>query len=224
MTRAIAPHPPEGIVQPPYTAEEYLEREVRADRRHEYIDGEIVPMAGSSFDHNRIVLNLAGALNFSLPYPPYDVFAENIRLWIPKKRFFTYPDIAIARGELQLYEGRNDTMTNPLLIAEVLSRSTRSYDKDEKFAAYRTIPSFREYLLIDQYAPHVEQYVKTDGGKWTFCEYDGTDATLVLETVPFKTSLADLYKKVDFTAETPDAESEETPAEIPANETTSEEA
>ena len=165
-------------------------------------------MAGGTPNHARLIARLVGALDSVLTRPPYDVFGENLRLWIPKHRIYTYPDITIVRGALQFQTGRNDTITNPLLIAEVLSRSTRSYDKDEKFAAYRTIPSFREYLLIDQYAPHVEQYVKTDGGKWTFCEYDGTDATLVLETVPFEIALADLYKKVDFTAEAPNAESD----------------
>ena len=188
--------------------EEYLEREIRAEQRSEYIDGEIIPMAGGTPNHARLIARLVGALDNALTRPPYDVFGENLRLWIPDRHIYTYPDVIVVGGELKFQTGRNDTITNPLLVAEVLSRSTRSYDKDEKFAAYRTIPSFREYLLVDQYAPHVEQYAKTEDGKWLFCEYDGTDATIALENIPFQISLADLYKKVDFAAKAPELEDE----------------
>ncbi|MGL4499898.1 MAG: Uma2 family endonuclease, partial [Planktothrix sp.] len=103
---------------------------------------------------------------------------------------------------------RKDTVTNPIVIAEVLSQSTRSYDKDEKFAAYRTIPSFREYLLIDQYNAHVEHYTKTEDQAWLFREYDGLEATVSFQSFDFSLSLADLYDKVDFAGEEVKVESE----------------
>lgn len=145
-----------------YTPEEYIEFEGNSKERHEYINGEIVPMTGGTPNHNQILLNLSGALNFALKRQPYRAFVAEQRLWIPRKRIYTYPDVMAVQGELQFQAGRRDTIINPVLIAEVLSASTRSYDKDEKFAAYRTIPSFQEYLMIDQYTMHVEQYFKSD--------------------------------------------------------------
>ncbi len=81
----------------------------------------------------------------------------------------------VVTGELEFLEGRRDTITNPLMIVEVLSKSTKNYDRDEKFAAYRTIPNFQEYLLIEQYTMHVEQYSKTDNNRWTFSEYEDSE-------------------------------------------------
>jgi Uma2 family endonuclease len=184
-----------------YTPEEYLELEVNAEERHEYINGEIVLMPGGMPNHNRITGNLYAALNFALKRQLYDVFITDQRLWIPRKRLYTYPDVMIIQGELQLQEGRKDTLTNPMMIAEVLSNSTEAYDRSGKFAAYRTIPSFQEYVLIDQYDRHVEQYYKTEPRKWIFSEYDGEEAILSLNSVLFEISLADLYDKVDFEAE-----------------------
>jgi Uma2 family endonuclease len=184
-----------------YSPEDYLELEVNAEERHEFIDGEVILMPGGTQNHNRIAGNLYAALNFAFKRQPYEVFFTDQRLWIPKRRIYTYPDVMVVQGELQLQEGRKDTITNPILIAEVLSESTRSYDKDSKFAAYRTIPSFQEYLLIDQSTLHVEQYYKTEPNKWIFAEYDGEETVLALATVPFQITLADLYDKVDWQPE-----------------------
>ncbi|PSB19643.1 Uma2 family endonuclease [Phormidesmis priestleyi ULC007] len=184
-----------------YTLEEYLELEANSEERHEYMDGETILMPGGLPNHNRIAGNFYAALNFALKRQPYDVFITDQRLWIPRKRIYTYPDVMIIQGELQLQEGRRDTLTNPIMIAEVLSNSTEAYDRSGKFAAYRTIPSFQEYVLIDQYDRHVEQYYKTEPRKWIFSEYDGAEAILSLNSVPFEIALADLYDKVDFEAE-----------------------
>lgn len=181
-----------------YSPEEYLEIEVKSEERHEYIDGQIIPMTGGTPNHNQIALNLSGTLNFALKRQPYRVFVTDQRLWIPQKRINTYPDVMVVAGELEFQEGRKDTLTNPIMIAEVLSKSTKSYDRDEKFAAYRTIPSFQEYLLIDQYTMHVEQYSKTDNNRWIFTEYEDADVTISLASIYFEISLAEIYDKVDF--------------------------
>lgn len=184
-----------------YSPEEYLEIEVNSEERHEYIDGQIIPMTGGTPNHNQIALNLGGALNFALKRQPYRVFVTDLRLWIPKKRVYTYPDVMVVNSPLEFVEGRKDTITNPLMIAEILSKSTKAYDRDEKFAAYRTIPSFGEYILIDQYTMHVEQYCKTDNNKWIFSEYEDGDVMLSLASVSFQIVLADIYDNVDFDAE-----------------------
>jgi len=181
-----------------YTDEEYLEFEVNSEERHEYINGEIALMTGGTPNHNKIAGNFYAALNFALKRQPYDVFFTDQRLWIPRKRIYTYPDVMVVQGELQLQEGRRDTITNPLVIAEVLSASTRSYDKDAKFTAYRTIPSFQEYLLIDQYTMHIEQYFKTEQKRWIFSEYDDANEIVSLNSLSFQITLADIYDKVEF--------------------------
>jgi Uma2 family endonuclease len=181
-----------------YTPEEYLEFEVNSEERHEYINGEIALMAGGTPNHNKIAGNFYAALNFALKRQPYDVFFTDQRLWIPRKRIYTYPDVMVVSGELQLQAGRRDTITNPLMIAEVLSASTRSYDKDAKFATYRSIPNFQEYLLIDQYTMHIEHYFKTEQKRWVFAEYDDVDETVSLNSLSFQITLADIYDKVEF--------------------------
>ncbi|MGB0562490.1 MAG: Uma2 family endonuclease [Spirulinaceae cyanobacterium] len=198
----IAQPPAQIPVQPPasrrYTPAEYLDQETQADRRHQYIDGEIVPMTGGTPDHNQILLNLAGALNFSLAQQPYRVFAADQRLWIPQAQIYTYPDIMVVEGELAYQTGRRDTLTNPLLIVEVLSPSTSNYDRGGKFAAYRSIPNFVEYILIDQSSAHVEHYVKTGLKQWLLQEYDGLDSTLIFSNLEFSIQLRTLYNKVQL--------------------------
>ncbi|BAY79143.1 hypothetical protein NIES25_56260 (plasmid) [Nostoc linckia NIES-25] len=181
-----------------YSPAEYLELEVNSEYRNEYIDGQIIPMTGRTPNHNQIAGNFYAALNFALKRQPYRVFVAEQRLWIPKKRIHTYPDVMVVAGSLEFAEGRTDTITNPLMIAEVLSKSTRSYDVDEKFAAYRSIANFQEYVLIDQYKKHVEHYYKTDAKKWIFSEYEDENSVLTLSSIQFEISLLDIYDKVDF--------------------------
>ncbi|MEG3437895.1 Uma2 family endonuclease [Pannus brasiliensis CCIBt3594] len=181
-----------------YSPEEYLEFEENSEERHEYIAGEIRLMTGGTPNHNKVAGNLYASLNFALKRQPYEVFMAELRLWIPEKRIHTYPDVMVISPPLEYAENRRDTVTDPLLIGEVLSRSTRNYDRGDKFIAYRTIPSFQEYILIDQYSPHVEHYRKTEPNQWIFTEYDGLDAVLSLSSVSLQIELADLYDKVNF--------------------------
>ncbi len=132
-----------------YTPDEYLDFEVNSETQHEYINGEIIPLTGGTPEHNEIVSILNAALRVALKGKPYSIFIADRRLWIPKRDLYTYPDVMVAPRPLQRQQGRTDTITNPLMIAEVLSKSTKSYDRDEKFSAYRTMPSFQEYLLVD---------------------------------------------------------------------------
>ncbi|NJL63390.1 MAG: Uma2 family endonuclease [Methylacidiphilales bacterium] len=181
-----------------YSPEEYLEVEVNSQERNDYIDGRIILMAGGTPNHNQIAGNFYAGLNFTLKRQPFRVFVTDQRLWIPDKKIFTYPDVMVVAKPIELQEGRRDTIINPVMIAEVLSNSTKSNDRDEKFAAYRTISSFKEYILIDQYTMHVEQYSKTDNNKWIFSEYENENETISLTSIPFEIPLADIYDNVDF--------------------------
>ncbi|NJM47577.1 MAG: Uma2 family endonuclease [Alkalinema sp. RU_4_3] len=181
-----------------YSPEEYLEMEVLSEERHEYRDGEIVLMTGAMPNHNRITRNLCTAMTLGLRGKSCEVFVADQRLWIPKKRLHTYPDVMVIDGKLQFQKGRKDTVTNPLLIVEVLSNSTAEYDRGDKFLAYRSIPGFQEYLLVSQYGQQIEHYVKRSEKKWDFQSYDGTDTVVRLETVGVEMAIADIYDKVEF--------------------------
>ncbi len=181
-----------------YSLEEYLSLEVDSEEKHEYINGEIISMTGGTPNHNKITGNFYAALNFALKHQPYDVFITDQRLWIPTEKIYTYPDVMVIEGELQFQEGRRDTLTNPLMISEVLSTSTEGFDRGKKFAAYRTIPTFKEYILIDQYTMQVEQFTQTESGQWLLSEHRGEDSKLSLKFIHFEITLADLYDKVNF--------------------------
>ncbi|RCJ28340.1 hypothetical protein A6S26_12485 [Nostoc sp. ATCC 43529] len=181
-----------------YTPEEYLELEEAADYKSEYIDGQIIPMAGGTVNHNQIALNLSTELNFAFKKQNYRVFMGDVRLWILQKRTYTYPDVMILAGEPEFFNNRKDIILNPQIIVEVLSKSTKGYDREDKFQTYRTISTFQEYLLIDQTRIHVDQFSKTGKKQWTLREYDEEDEAIALTTVPFEISLQDLYNKVDF--------------------------
>lgn len=181
-----------------YSPEEYLELEVASEIRHEYFDGEIIPMTGGSANHNRIVRNLTSALDVALEDQDYEVFVADLRVWIPSKKLFTYPDLMVVAGDLEFLENRTDTIVNPRLIVEVLSDSTKGYDRGEKFESYRTLASFQEYVLIDQYKTHVEHFSKTANKQWSFTEFDELNDTLAFATVPFQIALSAIYRKVSF--------------------------
>lgn len=198
-----AENPTKSTVEPPlrYSLEEYLEMEVRSADRHEYRDGEIVLMTGATPNHNRITRNLCTTMTVSLQGRSLEVFVADQRLWIAQTKLYTYPDIMVIEGDLELQSGRKDTVMNPILIIEVLSKSTQTYDRGDKFAAYRTIPGFQEYMLVDQYSQHIEHYVKTSAKKWDFQEYDATDQMVPLRSINLELPIAYIYDKVEFIAE-----------------------
>lgn len=181
-----------------YTAEEYLELEIASETRNEYRNGYIVPMTGGTPEHNRISGNLYIALSLGSKQRPFEVFHADQRLWIPSVNLYMYPDVMVLPKPLELQTGRRDTVMNPCFIAEVLSRSTQNYDRGEKFMAYRTIPTFQEYLLIDQYRIHIEHHVKTAVNQWLFSEYDDPSVTLSFSTLDIQVQIADLYESIDF--------------------------
>ncbi|MDB9372874.1 Uma2 family endonuclease [Nodularia sphaerocarpa] len=189
------------VVQTPprqYSIEEYLAQEETAEYRSEYRNGEILPMAGGSINHNRIIRNLSRLLELSLQEQPYEVFLSDLRLWIPHYREYTYPDILIIKDEAIFAEGRTDTVLNPSIIFEVLSKSTSSRDRGDKFTYYRSIPELQEYILIDQYQIHIEQFSKTPEGNWLLRESDNQDGTLTLAAANCQIPHRQIYERVKF--------------------------
>ncbi|NJL82093.1 MAG: Uma2 family endonuclease [Chloroflexaceae bacterium] len=188
-----------------FTAQEYLAQEVHSHLRHEYRNSKIIPMTGGTPAHNEITATLIFLLKLALREQPYSIFVSDQRLWIPERNQYTYPDIMVTPRPIALQPGRKDTVTSPILIAEVLSQSTRAYDRDQKFAAYRRIASFREYLLIEQDQPKVEQYVKQAEHQWLFTEHQGLETTFSLQSFdsPIPLALSELYEAINFQPEEP---------------------
>ena len=188
----------QAVEQKTYTPNEYFELELASETRSEYCDRAIIPMTGGTPDHNELAINLAALFKSALRCKPYRIFATDQRLWVPNRNLYTYPDVMIAEKPLQLQTGRTDTVINPCLLAELLSKSTQGYDRGEKFAAYRTIESFREYFLIDQHKIHVEHYVKTAANQWLLSEYDDPNVILSLSTFDAQIEIIALYENIDI--------------------------
>lgn len=181
-----------------YTAEEYLVLEVESDTRSEFRDGEIVPMTGGTPAHNEIAGSFFFLLKAAPRRQPYSIFMTDQRLWVPGANLHTYPDVMLMPRPPVLKPGRKDTVMDAVLMAEVLSDSTEAYDRNKKFEHYRTIETFQEYVLIDQYRPHVECYEKQAANQWLFTEYSGLEAIFTLSSVGIEIALADLYEAVEF--------------------------
>ncbi len=181
-----------------YTPEEYLQLEEQAEYKSEYRDGEIIPMTGGTTNHNEISLNLVTNLRFSLKKQNYRVYMADVRLWIPRYRLYTYPDVMLIKGEPIYADRGTTTVTNPVMITEVLSPSTQNYDQGDKFTYYRSIPEMKEYILISQQKYHVIQYTKTEAGKWLLSEYETEDALIQLGSLDLELKLSEIYTGVDF--------------------------
>ncbi len=180
-----------------YTPEEYLALEEKAEEKHEYINGEIIPMAGGTINHNQIAGNIYANLKFLLKGQKYRIFIGDVRLWIPRNNQYTYPDVMVISGEPIFHKG-NTTITNPLLVMEVLSQSTQDYDRGTKFTYYRSIPELQEYILIDQYSCKIEHFSKNNQGQWLLKEYETQEETIFLECLNLQLNISDIYEQVKF--------------------------
>ncbi|MGK7921557.1 MAG: Uma2 family endonuclease [Trichodesmium sp.] len=184
-----------------YTPEEYLELEKKAEYKHEYRDGKIILITGGTTNHNKITGNFSFYFKLAKRGENYEIFMGDVRLWVEDYRLYTYPDFMVISGEIIYHGSGITTVTNPLLIVEVLSKSTKDYDRGDKFKYYRSIPSLKEYIMIDQYSFHVEQFAKNYEGKWVLTEYDSEAVELKLESIDFQIGLKDIYEGINFDVE-----------------------
>lgn len=189
-----------SLPKPRHTPQEYLVLERTADTKHEYFNGKITAMGGASFWHVLIVTNLVTELGSQLKKGPYRVYSSALRLKVEATGLYTYPDIVAVCDAPEFSDEQKDTLLNPVLIVEVLSESTRDYDRGGKFEQYRTIASFTEYLLVAQERPHVEHYVRQSDGSWVLHETNRLEDTIQLKAVPCSLRIADLYSKIDFSS------------------------
>lgn len=180
--------------------EEYLEREEKALTKNEYRAGEIVAMAGASPNHIELMFSLGSELRALAKPKGCRLYGADLRLRIERADIYTYPDLAVACGSPRFNSDRPPALLNPVLIAEVLSASTQDYDRGEKFAHYRTIPSFREYLLVSADEARVEHYWRDDpdAAIWHFEDVRGRDVSLRIRTLEADLSLARVYELIEF--------------------------
>src|SRR5580704_6793721 len=176
----------------PLSEEEYLRLEREAEYKSEFHDGQMFAMAGGSPNHAYLSAEVTVILGRQRP-PGCRVFSSDLRIKVARAGLYTYADCTVICGELQLHGDQKDAVLNPLLIVEVLSPSTEAYDRGKKFELYRTIESFREYLLVHQDRRHVEYYSKQDDGSWLLREHSGEDATVAIARLNVQIPLADLY-------------------------------
>jgi len=180
------------------TPDEYLAAERLSEYRSEYLDGGVYPMTGGTANHIRIVANLTRGLLNQLHDRDCDVFPTEMRVRLQQSRKFFYPDVVVVCGELQYHDDRKDIILNPDFVVEVLSPSTEAFDRGAKFEAYRTVESLKEYVLVSQEKPLVEQYVRNGDGKWTFTAAEGLESSIALSSIECTLNLSAVYKRVDF--------------------------
>ena len=180
-----------------YSLDDYRRFEAESVERHEYRDGEVVTMTGGSATHNKIVLAIVSWLLNQLD-SKYEVFASDLRLWLPQYNRATYPDVMVVEGEPVFQEQRRDEILNPTLIVEVLSPSTAAYDRGDKFRRYRSIPSFAEYLLVSQGEPYIEQFSRRDEGVWEFRALEGLEGAIGLPRFDVELPVEEIYRRVRF--------------------------
>jgi len=185
--------------KPHLSFDEWLEGErASLEGRSEYVAGEVFAMTGASVEHNAIVGNILGQLWTQMKGRPCHVYANDLKVRIRTADAGKYPDLIALCGEHEFQDGRRDVLLNPSLICEVLSDSTEAYDRGNKFAIYRQIPSLREYLLVSQHRVLVELYSRGDDGRWTLFDYSALTDSVPLASVGCTLALAEIYDKVEL--------------------------
>ena len=181
-----------------FTPTEYLAMEEVADYKSEFFNGEIFAMSGGTPDHSTVAVNMTIALGTRLASRPCRVFNSDMRLNVERNGLYTYPDVMVICGKIELVKRRNDTVTNPVLIVEVLSESTRDYDRGMKFNMYKQVPSLQEYVVVESENPRVECYRRGADDQWVVEMIDDTSATVRLASVACEISISEIYRKVSW--------------------------
>lgn len=183
---------------PHLTVEQYLGIERANEFRSEYLKGEMFAMSGASTNHVRIVRNTLRQLDEQLDNSACEVFATDHRVYSEAADVLTYPDIVVACPPYQYHDKQFDTFTDVTVIIEVLSPSTKNYDRGEKFLFYRAMPSFCEYVLLAQDTIRAEHHTRQPDGSWLFREYTAASDVIALQSISCQLRLETLYKRVAF--------------------------
>ena len=180
------------------TVEEYYKLEESATQKHEFNHGKLTPMPGGSISHNRIKGNIFFSLkSFSKQVDKaIEVLDSDQKIYVPDYDSHVYSDTCVIIGKPKLLSKAKQAVTNPALIVEVLSDSTGRYDRGQKFLKYKSLPSFAEYVLIEQDMPMVDVITKKEDN-WIIKTYVGLEDTVVLESIGCEIPMADIYENVE---------------------------
>lgn len=181
-----------------WTIEEYLEMENASDEKHEYYKGEVFAMSGPKVPHNIISTNLLVAFSARLKGKGCRPFNRDQRVHIEKNSLFTYPDISIVCGEVETLNNDDWNLLNPVVVVEVLSKSTKSYDRGDKFKLYRDIPSLNEYVLVDSEQVSVEVFWINEKGHWELVEYRSLNEDVQFQTLHIVMPMKEIYDGTSF--------------------------
>jgi len=184
-----------------YTVEEYLGFERSSAEKHEYIDGQIIAMAGASRKHNLIGVNFSVEIRFQLKGKRCETYANDMRVRM-RKGHYGYPDVIVVCGEPQFEDEEFDILLNPTVVVEILSKSTRFRDKTEKLEIYQKIESVADCLLVEQDQLRVEHYIKQTPNQWLLKIYENASDIVNLESIGCRLALSDIYAQIQFPAET----------------------
>jgi Uma2 family endonuclease len=181
------------------TPEQYLEIERKAEFKSEYYQGEMFGISGASLVHNRLVRHLMREFEKQFGDGRCEAVSNDMRVFVPATRLFTYPDVVIFCGEPRLMDAHLDTLLNPGVLVEVLSPSTEAYDRGRKFEHYQSIESLREYVLVASDRVRVDLYTRQPDGKWLLTSASRPEESLTLQSIDCQLKLADVYEKISFT-------------------------
>ncbi len=181
-----------------WTVERYLAFERESEARHEYLNGQVTVMADASAKHNLIAGNAYASLHSQLRKGPCTVYPSDMRVKVSRTGLYTYPDISVVCDKPQLEDDHQDILLNPVVIVEVLSPSTESYDRGKKFQHYRTLESLQDYVLISQDSYCIEHYIRQATGLWLFADATGLEASLELAVIGCTLLLSDVYEKISL--------------------------
>lgn len=181
-----------------FTAEQYLALERHSEIRHEFLDGTVYAMSGASRAHSAISFNLAGCLQPQLRGTPCAGFSNDMKVRVGDASLFAYPDLTIYCGEPLFHDDHGDVLINPVVVFEVLSRSTEAYDRGEKFERYKTIGTLTDYVLVSQDRASLEHFSRQIDGTWVLNEVVNLDASLNIASINCRLPLAEVYDRIEF--------------------------
>ncbi len=186
-------------VEKSLSPDEYLDWEEDQPTKHEYFHGRIYAMTGGSLEHVTVIQNLGLSLGNRLRGGSCRVFTSELRVKVSETGLYTYPDVTVVCGEMELdRRTKSVTLLNPTLIVEVLSSSTEAYDRGDKFAHYRSLPSLTDYLLISTTSAKAEHFQRQSDGDWLLTARSGIEAILTIKTLGIVLPCAEIYEFVEF--------------------------
>ncbi len=188
---------------PDITVEEYIRMEQETNTKHEYHDGEVFALAGGTINHGLLCGNAYAEIRNKLSKNDNKCipFTSEVKIYIEKRNSYLYPDCMVICGDIEKSKEESNAVTNPVLIVEVLSRSTAEYDRGDKFYFYRQLSSFKEYVLIEQDRYVVDVHYKSKNSDlWRITRYEGLDKKIKLQSINIEITMEELYFRAEINA------------------------